>query len=352
MARVHPRFFPKLRTGLAAALFASCLGVGSGAVAQRADDQAVPDVSSSSEEPGDQAAGAEAQPDADERRLLGDEQALQEERAPNETFRETTDPHEDPDKTYWFFGAGWRFSRVPTWMLGAYHMQAGPAVSTPASFSGELAYRKNGFQVLGTLNFTKLKLNGPFQLKGDPIEDTEWMQANFKLLNLMAAITWSTAFTDWFQVEYGVEAGLGFLFGELTRSEAYQRANGTWGKCPTWASQTTNMNDLVNYNPNWHNPDPGANAPTAQQRRFCDQPVGPKNQMPPDTNTASMKGAQYGVHAVHGLFNGGVPHVIPILGPRLSLRFKPIRQVVLRVDVPLPMVPFGFMGGASAQYGF
>jgi hypothetical protein len=43
---------------------------------------------------------------------------------------------------------------------------------------------------------------------------------------------------------------------------------------------------------------------------------------------------------------------VPILGPRVSLRFKPIHQLVLRVDVPLPLLPYGFVGGVSAQFGF
>jgi hypothetical protein len=36
----------------------------------------------------------------------------------------------------------------------------------------------------------------------------------------------------------------------------------------------------------------------------------------------------------------------------VALRFKPIHQLVLRVDVPLPLFPYGFVGGLSAQFGF
>ena len=39
-------------------------------------------------------------------------------------------------------------------------------------------------------------------------------------------------------------------------------------------------------------------------------------------------------------------------GPKLALRFKPIKQLVLRVDVPLPVFPLGFQGGLAALYGF
>ena len=341
MARVHQV--------LSAAWLAALVLVGANVgVAQDQDDFALDES-----EEGSAAADSkvrepkqvEAAPGPERDHSLGDEQALEEESAPEERFRETTDPYEDPKKSYLFFGAGWRFARIPTWMLGAYHVEAGPAVSTPLSLSGELAYRKNGFQILSTVNYTKLNIHGPFQLKGDPVEDTEWLTSKPKILNLTAAITWSTSFTDWFQVEYGFEAGLGFLFADTMRSEAYKRSNGTWGKCPAWASQTTNKNDRINYNPAFPNPTP-------EQKRFCDQPVGDRNQPPPTTNTAKMDGAQYGVHAVRGLFHGGVPYVIPILGPRLSLRFKPIHQLVLRIDVPLPVIPFGIMGGLAASYGF
>jgi hypothetical protein len=281
-------------------------------------------------------------PGPEQQTLLGDEQALEEERAPEERFRETTDPYEDPKQRYLFFGGGWRFSRVPSWMLGAYGVEAGPAVGTVASFQGELAYRKNGFQVLTAVGYTKLDFDGPFQLKGDPLEDTEWLDAKFKFLNVTATITWSTSFTDWFQLEYGLEAGLGFLFGDLIRNEAYQRANGSWGKCETWASQARTG---VLFNPDFPEP-------SREQVRYCDPPDGPKNQPPPPTNSSDDIGAHYGVKAQRGLFNKGIPNVVPILGPRLSLRFKPIHQVVLRVDVPLPIIPFGFVGGVSAQYGF
>ena len=274
--------------------------------------------------------------------LLGDEQALEEERAPQEQFRETTDPHEDPLGRYLFFGAGWRFSRVPTWMLGAYHVEEGPAVGSPAFFNLELAFRKNGFQVTPTVGFAKLNLKGPFQLKGDPVEDTEWLEANFKFLNLTVALTWSTSFTDWFALEYGLEAGIGLLFGDLTRSEAYRDRNGKWAACKAWASQSSSG---ILFNPDFPNP-------TREQRTFCDPPLGPSDEPPPDTNPSDEDGAQYGVKAKRGLFHGGVPNVIPILGPRLSLRFKPVHQIVLRIDVPLPQVPFGFQGGVAAQYGF
>ncbi len=276
---------------------------------------------------------------------LSDEQALEEERAPREEFRESTDPYEDPKRRYVFLGAGWRFVRLPSWLLKAYQVESGPSVGTPSAVFGELAFRRKGFQVLADAGFVKWNFHGPFQLKGDPIEDTEWLQGNLKFLMLSTAITWSSSFTDWFQLEYGLEAGLGFVFGDVIRNEAVKRADGKWGKCSTWASQSSNPASLL-YNS--MSPDP-----TPEEQRYCDIPDGPDNARPPPTNAADEDGAHYGVKAKRGLLNGGgIPRLVPLIGPRVSLRFKPIHQLVLRVDVPLPVLPFGFVGGVSAQYGF
>ncbi|MEY4509135.1 MAG: hypothetical protein RLZZ450_1257 [Pseudomonadota bacterium] len=326
---------------LVSALLTAALACSAQARAQDAGEFSLDDPAEGEDPKAPVAKSAKPAAGPERETLLGDEQALEEERAPQERFRETTDPHEDPNQRLLFFGAGWRFSRVPTWMLGAYHVEAGPAVSTPASFTAELAFRKNGFQVTPTVGFTKLNLKGPFQLKGDPIEDTEYLEGKFNFLNLTVALTWSTSFTDWFALEYGLEAGIGLLFGDLTRSEAYKDKSGAWHKCPAWASQSNSL-----FNPDF----PGT--PTREQRTYCDPPLGPSDEPPPRTNPSDEDGAQYGVKAKRGLFQGGVPNVIPILGPRLSLRFKPIHQVVLRIDVPLPQVPFGFQGGVAAQYGF
>lgn len=231
---------------------------------------------------------------------------------------------EEPGKSYLYVGAAWRYTRMPAWTL-EWFLESAPAVGAAGSFFGEIAYRKDGFQILGTLGYMKWNFNGPFQMSGDPDVDTEWLETRWNLLLATAAFTWSTEFTDWFSLEYGVEAGLAFIFGDMTRSEAFRGQNGEYGKCA------------------------GPGVPDAA---FCDFPLPENGVQNPATNTAGFDGAHYNVKAERGIFNGGVPHVLPVLGPRLSLRFKPVQKIALRVDVPLPVFPLGFMGGISAQYGF
>jgi hypothetical protein len=310
------------------------LALGTATAYAQDEDDRIPDPSEVEAAPGP------------ENERIGDEQALEEERYKKEQFRETTDPYEDPAKRYAFLGVRWSFMTLPPALLKAYTVKQANTVSNTKSFAAELSFRRKGFQVTAAAAFMRLKVRGPFQLKADPIEDTEWLQADFKMLNLTTAVTWSTSFTDWFAVEYGFEAGIGLLFGDLVRTEAYKRSSGTWGKCPAWASQTNDETDRLHFNPDF----PGT--PTREQRQYCAIPDGPADQIPPDSNTSDMDGEQYDQKAKKGLFNKGVPHAIPILGPRLSLRFKPIHQLVIRVDLPLPMLPFGIVGGIAAQYGF
>jgi hypothetical protein len=275
--------------------------------------------------------------------LLGDEQALQEESAPRESYRDSTNPHEDPNKRYFFVGAAWRYTRMPAWVL-EWFMESAPAVGAAGSFFGEFGYRKDGFQVTADVGWMNWNFTGPFQLSGDPTQDTEWLDAKWNLLMTTATITWSTNFTDWMSLEYGFEVGAAFIFGDMTRTEAVL-SGGRWSPCRGWAGS------------------PALPMPTADERFYCDQPIpetdtngdGVVNNLdtpPADTNSASEIGAHYGVKANRGIANKGVPRGVPVLGPRLSLRFKPIHQLVIRVDVPLPVLPLGFMGGLAVHYGF
>jgi hypothetical protein len=283
--------------------------------------------------------GSAAPAPAEEPARLGDEQALQEEQQPTETYRSALDPHEDPDKSYFFAGAAWRYIRMPSFAL-EWFLDAAPSIGSAGSFLGEFGYRKNGFQVTGQVGWMKWDFQGPFQMAGDPEIDTEWLNAKFDFLMFTAAVTWSTSFADWFALEYGLEGGFAFVFGDMIRNEAYKQ-NGEWHKCDTWAPQFGFNNPL------W----PAGVTPTPEEQRYCDVPL-PEGGMIPPTNDAGSDGAHYNVKANKGIANGGIPHAVPVLGPRLSLRFKPIHQLVIRVDVPLPLFPFGFVGGVAAQFGF
>lgn len=324
-----------LRFWLAVSLIASLSGVGGA----RADEEEEFSLDEPDEEPSAQAKPSHSPPPTASSPpppptvQLEDEQALAEEEASDERFRSSTDPYEDPKRSYFFVGAAWRYVIMPAFVL-EWFMEAAPTIATSGSFFGEFGYRKNNFQVTAEVGWMKWNFKGPFQLSGDPPEDTEWLRAKFNLLMATATVTWSTAFTDWMAVEYGIEGGLAVLTGNLTRSEAYKKNGGGWAECPTYNESSA-----------W----PESVPQTAQTARFCDTPVGNPT---PATNQADEEGAHYHVKVPHGIANKGLPRVVPVLGPRVSLRFKPIHQLVIRVDVPLPLFPYGFVGGLAAHYGF
>lgn len=277
--------------------------------------------------------------------LLSDEQALEEERNGHASLRTSADPFEAPGERYFFAGVAWRYMHMPTWFMKTFTVVGDQPLSTARSVYGEFAYRKNGFQVLGSVGLMKVDVDGAYRLSSDPIEDTEWLSGNFNMLMLTSAVTWSAHFSDWFQLEYGVEGGIALLFGDLTRTEAVRRADGSWAPCSSWASRSSDPSNTLEHNPLLPNPTP-------EELRYCEVPDGPPGEPPPPTNAADEDGAHYGVTSRHGLRYNGVPRFTPLLGPRVSLRFKPMKQLVVRVDVPLPLLPLGFTGGLSVQYGF
>jgi hypothetical protein len=297
----------------------------------KGDDFSLDENESSQAAPKTAPTPAETAAASEQPALLSDEQALQEEQGADDKFRQTTDPYEDPKKSYFFVGATWRYVMLPQFVL-EWFLDAAPSLATTGSFFGEFGWRKDGFQVTGQVGWMKWHFKGPFQLAGDPVADTEWLRAKFNFLQATATITWSTAFADWFSLEYGIEAGFAILFGDMIRNEAYHK-NGKWAPCPTYAAD-----------PNW----PPDVTKADDAALYCDTPINGAT----ISNAADEDGAHYNVKANHGIGNSGIPHAVPVIGPRVSLRFKPIHQLVLRVDLPLPLLPYGFVGGVAAQFGF
>jgi hypothetical protein len=250
---------------------------------------------------------------------------------------------EEKGKRYYYLGAGWRFAALTTGLLKAYTLKAEDNLFTPKAFFAEAGFRRDGFQVGVNLGLVNWKFQEVFRLKDDPVEDAEWMNGKFNFVVATTSLTWSTAFRDWFQLEYGLEAGLAFIAGRMVRNEAV-REDGKWRKCDTWASQ----GPFENPDDRFPNPNPNRT-----QQLYCDPPISsvPNNEDQPAASDAGDEvGAHYGAKSPRGLFNEGIPYVVPVLAPRLSLRFKPVRQLVVRVDVPLPSLPFGLMGGVALQY--
>lgn len=254
--------------------------------------------------------------------LLSDEQALMEERTARDEFSDSVNPREDPDKSYFFIGAFYRHIFIPEFILDLFMDDSTPTYDPAGGV--EFTYRKNGFDIITSLWFSQFKANGPFRAAGDPVTDVEIIDSNLNAIFASVAFMWSTEFNDIFAFEYGVDVGLGAVFGTFIRTEAYKNSRGKWAKCAwdTLANRGT----------------PGADVTGSEL--YCD----------PTSVRDGEKGGQYGVHARKWSEGGSVPNILPWLAlPHLALRIKPISQLMMRIEGGFGL---GFFAGASVAYGF
>jgi hypothetical protein len=248
---------------------------------------------------------------------LSDEQALYEEGNRPAAARDSTDPYEDPGEGYYFLGAFYRHVVVPKFIQNLF-VDGGATVSNPG-FGVQFEYRKAGFSIVGSVWWQDFGFSGPFRESGDPDVNTEIIDSNWSSLFASASFLWSTAFNDMFAIEYGIDVGLGVVLGSGRRTEAYPGSDvGGYNRC---------------------------RGPTDPRADYC-APTRSGGATDPD----GSDGEHYNVVARKWSDGGNVPNVVPWLGlPHIALRFKPIRQLQIRVDG-------GFFGGfwfgGSLSYGF
>lgn len=252
--------------------------------------------------------------------LLGDEQAIVEERQGREEFRDSSNPHEDNDSTYFFVGLFYRQLIIPEFMWNLF-MERSVTISNPG-FGAEFTYRKNGFDIVTSLWYQGLSGRGAFQQSGDPITDTEIQDSSLGVLFAAASFLWSTDFNDMVSLQYGADIGVGVTLGKLVRTEAWRDSDNSWHACESPGSPAVDSDG--------HPLDVG----------YCDgPPVGD-----------GEEGAHYNVVAKKWSDGGKVPNILPWLGlPHIALRVKPIKQLMFRIDAGFGL---GFFFGAAANYGF
>lgn len=245
---------------------------------------------------------------------LSDEQALQEEQRPvGDDYHDPSDPFEDPAEGYFFAGLFYRHIFMPEFLINLF-MDESTGASQPG-FGAEVTYRKAGFDIIGSLWWQGYNTAGPFRAAGDPLEDTEWIESEMSIMYLAATFLWSTEFNEMFALEYGVGIGIGLVLGDSYRTEAYQ-VDGGWAKC-------NGPNDP---------PIPG----------FCE---------PGPVVADGADGAHYGAESNFWSEGGDWPNVwLWAAIPHLALRFKPVRQFMMRLEGGFSTG--GFFMGAAANYGF
>jgi hypothetical protein len=243
---------------------------------------------------------------------LGDEQVLAEERLGVEQARSGTDPYEDPTAAYFFLGAAYWHTFTPSFILNLFTDE-----STKTNNPGiglQFTYRKDSFDIVTSLYYQTYAVNGPFRGAGDEVTETEIIDSDLKMVAVSVSFLWSTAFTDWFAIQYGIGLGVGGVFGDMIRTEAYDTGNG-WERCV---------------------------GPSNPPNVYCD----------PTSVRDGEEGGHFNARARRWTQGGSVPNVwFRASLPHLALRFKPIKQLMIRVDGGFDLFS-GFFVGGSLNFGF
>ncbi len=220
---------------------------------------------------------------------------------------------EEANRSYHFLGLRGRYVVVPAFMFELYQADGGSTVTSPG-IGLEYGVRRNGFEYDTWLSYSSFAMKeSPFKAKSDPDQAFEIVRSELKVLSLGADFLWSTPIDKGFSFVYGGGAGLGVVFGNLYRNQAYPPGGvkgdpGTYLKCP---------------------------AQGARAGDYCGT----------DNN-------HYGNYSEPSWFNGGSkPVVFPWISlPQIGVRWKPSRSFVLRFDTGLSF-PGPFFFGLSGQYG-
>jgi hypothetical protein len=219
---------------------------------------------------------------------------------------------ETPGQQYLFLGARYRAVLIPTFVQQLF---ADGGKTLLAHTPGlEFAIRKDGFEYnlfaqFGIYNASDV----PF--KGSTDENIAWeiIDLDYQILTLGSDFMWSTDdFAPGLSLTYGAGAGLGVVFGSLTRTQAFPEDPNDLGN-PDNYSRCEGVN----------NPDPD----------FCD-----------DDNEHYN-----GFKEPNWADGGSSPLVFPWIAAQMGLRYKLSRNFVTRLEIGV--MPTGAFAGVGADYG-
>lgn len=226
-------------------------------------------------------------------------------------------PVEAAGETYYFVGARYRAIVVPKFMINLF-ADGGTDVIVHG-VGPEFAIRKDGFEYNLSIWWAGYNMDEtPFKSSSDGEKAWEIVKSELNVIYATADFLWSQEFSPSFSLNYGGALGLGFVFGDLFRNQAYPEDGG-----PVNAS-----------NPKLEKcPGPTSDDPNDPFNGYC----GTDND-------------HYGNFTEANWADGGsTPIVFPWLAIQTGLRFKPSKRFVARLD--LGFGTSGFFAGLGLDYG-
>ncbi len=266
---------------------------------------------------------------------LSDEQAVLEEEPPVEPADDGIDPTERPNTDYFSVGMIMRGIVIPDFIQGLFVHYSGP---TPVNMGGGgyFNWRRNGFNVIAEIWYAGFGNQGFYRSESDPDTETEMVQSHLGVVFGNFVFGWAFDVTNWFAVEVGLGLGFGGMVGDMSRQEARPDA-----RAPNGYTACAGPGDG---NPSYCEGPPIESPNPANGRLDGGRVHGGTYQI---TNNGS---AGTGPSAFY-FGDGGVPPMFVWVDlPRIGLRFRPIRQIQIRLDGGYNL--YGFNFGGSIGYGF
>jgi len=223
-------------------------------------------------------------------------------------------PVELPGKTYRAVGLRYRAVIIPKFMMNLFG--DGGRTVLAHGFGPEFTIRKDAFEYDFALWYASYAMDPtPFKASSDGAKAWEIVESHVKVLYLTTDFLWSHDLAPEFAFNYGVGAGLGIVWGDLRRTQAY---------------------------------DPGGgNASTGEGFVKCPGDMGNPNGMGGYCDTDNN---HYGGYTEPSWANGGSkPIVFPWLVLQTGLRYKPHKNFIARLDAGFGTS--GFFLGLGADYG-
>lgn len=203
---------------------------------------------------------------------------------------------------------------IPAWEVGLFvNIDPGWAGPVSVATGPEYVYRKGNLDIVLGLQYTGMQTDaGYMRGRNEADRAVERVESRLWGLYANALFLWGTRFNDWFELQYGAGVGLGYVGGDLYRTQV--ESNRTECRAP------------------------GTSA-------FCDNANNHYAQFDRNGNVTSR-------YTEPSLFNNGsVPPILPWISlPHVALHFRPHRYVDVRLDGGWSII--GFYGGLAAHYVF
>ncbi|HVR18051.1 MAG TPA: hypothetical protein VMS65_00095 [Polyangiaceae bacterium] len=236
---------------------------------------------------------------------------------PPEDERKETSPVEHKGETYRFVGLRYRALLIPSFIMGLFG-EGGDTILVH-NFGPEFTIRKDEFEYSFAVTYSPYSMGaGPtstdqvaFKDPNDPEEAWELVTSELKVLYLTADFVWSAPISSQVSFQYGGGAGIGFVFGDLYRTQAYKE-DGIYKPCTAPGN-------------------PAVAVPGGAQ--YC----GDDNDHYPGYTEPSWASG------------GSKPIIFPWIAIQTGLRWKPHRNFVGRLDAGIGLGQF-FLG-VGADYG-